>query len=325
MLEYETARLVLVIDQLEELFTDERLTPDERQRFIALLAGLVRSGFVWVVATMRKDFWHRADETPELVHLAEGAGRLELLPPTPSQLSQMIRRPAAAAGIGFEHHTATDVPLNEVIAEEVAREPGALPLLSYLMDQLYRSDVLEAHGNGLTYATYEKLGRLEGAIATRAEAVLDACAPKDRQALGSVLFALVQMGAADGDIERAVSRRVPRAIFPPGTPQRRLVDALLHPDARLLVSDADVGGHPTVRVAHEALISRWERARDFVVGNAQALKIRRRIEERYALWRDLGTSMTVLQARAKQRRCASGSGTGARASGMRRDFCRRSI
>ena len=247
----------------------------------------MRSGRVWVIATMRKDFWHQADDTPELVHMAEGHGRLELLPPTQTQLSQMIRRPAAAAGVGFEHHPTTDVPLNEIIAEEVAHEAGALPLLSYLLDQLYRSDVLEAQGTALTFATYERLGRLEGAIATRADAVLESCAPDDRQALGSVLFALVQMGTTDGDVDRAISRRVPLSTFPPGTAQRRLVEALLHSDARLLVSDAEAGGAPTVRVAHEALITRWVRARDFVQDNAEALKIRRRIEERYALWRGL--------------------------------------
>ena len=242
MLEYETARLVLVLDQLEELFTNELLTPLERQRFIALVAGLVRSGHVWVIATMRKDFWHQADDTPELVRMAERDGRLELLPPTQTQLGQMIRRPAAAAGVGFEHHPTTDVPLNEIIAEEVAHEAGALPLLSYLLDQLYRSDVLEAQGSVLTFATYERLGRLGGAIATRADAVLDSCAPDDRQALGSVLFALVQMGTTDGNVDRAISRRVPLSTFPPGTAQRRLVEALLHSDARLLVSDAETGG-----------------------------------------------------------------------------------
>jgi hypothetical protein len=68
------------------------------------------------------------------------------------------------------------------------------------------------------------------------------------------------------------------------------VEALLHPDARLLVSDAEAGGQPTVRVAHEALIARLERARDFVEGNAEALRIRRRIEERCALWRKLEES-----------------------------------
>jgi len=287
MLEYETAKLILVIDQLEELFTIERIPLSERRLFIALLNGLVHSGLVWVIATMRKDFWHRADEAPELVHLSEGNGRLELLPPGPAQLSQMIRRPAEAAGVSFEVHRTTDVPLNEVISEEVAREPGALPLLSYLLDQLYRNDVLEARGNTLTYATYEGLGRLEGAIATKAEAVLDRCAPEERQALGSVLFSLVQMDTADGDVERAIARRVLLSTFAPDTPQRRLVEALLDPDARLLVSDAELDSSPTVRVAHEALISRWAQARDFVQRNAEALKIRRRIEERYAIWRGL--------------------------------------
>ena len=301
MLEYERARLVLVIDQLEELFTNELLTPLDRRRFVALLAGLVRSGHVWVIATMRKDFWHQADETPELVELAEGSGRLELLPPTQTQLSQMIRRPAAAAGVGFEHHPTTEVPLNEIIAEEVAREAGALPLLSYLLDQLYRSDVLEAQGNVLTFATCERLGRLGGAIATRADAVLESCAPDDRQALGSVLFALVQMGTTEGDVDRAISRRVPLSTFPPGTAQRRLVEALLQSDARLLVSDAETGGAPTVRVAHEALITGWATARDFVQGNADALKIRRRLEERYALWRASTDSGEALATKDKRK------------------------
>jgi WD40 repeat protein/TPR repeat protein len=287
MLEYETAKLVLVVDQLEELFTVERISLGERVQFIELLAGLVRSGLIWVVATMRKDFWHRADETPELVRLSEGNGRLELLPPLPSQLSQMIRRPAEAAGIHFEMHGTSNVPLNEVISEEVAREPGALPLLSYLLDQLYRIDVLETHGSTLTYVTYERLGKLEGAVATQAEAVLERCLPEDRAALGSVLFSLVDMGPAEGNVDRAIARRVPLSTFTPGSPQRRLIEALLDPDARLLVSGTEKGGSPTIRVAHEALITRWAQARDFVQSNVEALKIRHRIEDRYALWRGL--------------------------------------
>jgi tetratricopeptide (TPR) repeat protein len=285
MLEYESARLVLVIDQLEELFTADRFAVKQRVQFIELLAGLVRSGCVWVVATMRMDFWHRANETPELIRLSEGSGRIELLPPGAAQLSQMIRRPAEAAGVGFEVHATTNVPLNDVIAEEVAHEPGALPLLSYLLDQLYRSDVSETNRHMLTYATYERLGGLKGAIATKAESVLERCAPEDRTALGSVLFSLVSKGSAEDDVDRAVARRVPLSKFAPGTPQRRLVEAFLDPNARLLVSNAERDADPTVRVAHEALISSWARAREYVKNNEEALRIRRRIEGRYARWR----------------------------------------
>jgi WD40 repeat protein len=304
MLDYESAKLVLVIDQLEELFNIERVPTAERRRFVELLGWLARSGHVWVIATMRKDFWHRADETPELVRLAEENGRLELLPPGPAQLSQIIRRPAEAAGIHFENHTTSNVPLNEAIAEEVAGEPGALPLLSYLLDQLYRHDILKAHGSIFTYASYERLGRLEGAIATQAEAVLVRSAAEDRTALGSVLFSLVDMATATGDVDRAVARRIPLSTFPPGTPQRRLIETLLDPNARLLVSDSEKG-IPTVRIAHEALISRWSRAREFVQSNADALKIRHRIEERYVRWRQLDQG---LKAERAPMRWNSGSG-----------------
>jgi WD40 repeat protein len=285
ILSNESARLLIVVDQLEELFTDDQISPEGRRSFISLLAGLARSGVVWVVATMRRDFWPRADQTPELVNLAEGFGKLELLSPSAAQLSQMIGRPADVAGISFEVEISTGIPLNEVIAEEVARDPGALPLLSYLLDQMYRTDILADGGSALTYATYFSLGKLEGAIAARAEAVIGACAPEDLAALPSVLFALVQTSVGLGDHAIPVARSAPAAAFALGTSQRRLVEALLNPDARLLVSDADAEGTPTVRLAHESLISKWPRARDFVASHAEALRIRGRIEERYALWR----------------------------------------
>ena len=296
MLEYESAKLLLVVDQLEELFTIDGISAQQRVHFIELLAGFVRSGSVWVIAAMRKDFWHRADQTPELIRLSEGSGRLDLLPPGPAQLSQMIRRPAEAAEVAFEVHATTNVPLNDVIAEEVGREPGALPLLSYVLDQLYRVDIIEAQGDTLTYATYESLGRLQGAIAKKADAVLQGCAPEDRLALGSVLFALVSKGTEEAGVERNIARRVPLSTFPPGTARRRLVDAFLDAGARLLVTDANQGASASVRVAHEALISSWPTAREFVENNAEALRIRRRLEERYARWlavQEQGDSRTI--------------------------------
>jgi WD40 repeat protein/TPR repeat protein len=285
MLRFERAKLILVIDQFEEIFTLERVSPEERQHFIELVVALARSGRIWIVATMRADFWHqRAGEAPQLVEIAEGKGRLDLLLPTPAELSQMIRRPADAAAIEFETHVTTGIPLNDLIGQAAAREPGALPLLSYLLDQLYEKDIQKDGGHVLTYASYSELGGLKGAIATCADAVLRAQPPEVRQSLPTLLFALVQMSADDASIERAVARRAPLSDFPAGSPSRRLVDALLDPSARLLVVDA-MGDKPaTVRLAHEALISEWQSARDFVAGNTEILKIRRMLEERQVRW-----------------------------------------
>jgi WD40 repeat protein/TPR repeat protein len=284
MLQYEQARLILEVDQLEELFTSQQVQLQERKRFVQLLAELARSGLVWVIATMRSDFWHRADETPELLDLADGTGRLHLRHPTPAEVSQMIRAPAEAAAIAFETHPVSGIPLNDAIAEAAANEPGALPLLSYLLDQLYRRDIQDAGGDRLTYASYNALEGLKGAIATRADAVIASQAPEVRQALRPVLFALVQMSAGEGGVGRAVARRAPLTEFPPGTAKRRLVEALLDPAARLLVADAVEGHESTVRLAHEALISEWSAARGYVAGSAEALKTRRMLEERHARW-----------------------------------------
>jgi len=286
MLHYEQPRLLLEVDQLEELFTGERVLSEERRHFVQLLASLVRSKLVWVIGTLRADFWHRTAETPELVQLADGEGRLDILPPTPAELSQMIRGPAEAAAIHFEAHSATGIPLNDVVAEAAAGEPGALPLLSYLLDQLYRKDIEQAGGDTLSYSSYNALGGLKGAIATRADAVIAAQPAEVRAALRQVLFSLVQMTAADGAVEHAVARRAPLSDFPEGTAKEQLIRALLDPAARLVVADA-TSASATVRLAHEALITEWQAARDYAGANAEALKVRRRLEERYARWLSL--------------------------------------
>jgi hypothetical protein len=92
--------LALVIDQLEELFT-AGFSLEVRQKYISGLAGLVRSGRVFVLATLRSDFYPRYQEFPELIELAKPSGKFDK-PPTPSEIGNMIRLPAQAAGLRFE-------------------------------------------------------------------------------------------------------------------------------------------------------------------------------------------------------------------------------
>ena len=58
-----------------------------------------------------------------------------------------------------------------------------------------------------------------------------------------------------------------------------MVDAFLDPQARLLVADG-----AQVRVAHEALLTHWPRARDQVAADARYLELRDRLEEEAARW-----------------------------------------
>src|SRR5262249_22575989 len=138
LLAIETARLALVVDQLEELFTGAEITAEDRTAFVRCLDGLAKSGRVYVIATMRSDHWHRAAEAPQLVEMAAAHGRLDLLPATQDEIIEMIRQPAEAAGIGFETDPMRGIGLDATLASEAANEPGALPLLSFLLDELYK-------------------------------------------------------------------------------------------------------------------------------------------------------------------------------------------
>ncbi len=279
---HENAKLALVLDQLEEIFTDPAIATEERNSFIRLIASLTKTGMVWVVGSMRSDFWHRAAASPELVALADGTGRIDLLPPSQAELAEMIRRPAAAAGLSFEDHSETRIGLDAVIAEEASRDPGSLPLVSFMLDALYKTDIESGKGGVLTYNTYEALGGIKGAIATRADEILNAQPADVQAALPSVLRALVTV---DGDRDQnATARMAPLTAFPVGSPRRALVDAFLNPAARLLIADGD-GGEARVRVAHEALINHWARAREQINRDRRDLETRARLEEDEALWR----------------------------------------
>ncbi|BCW87322.1 hypothetical protein sos41_04510 [Alphaproteobacteria bacterium SO-S41] len=279
---HESAKLALVLDQLEEIFTDASISTEERNTFIRLIGSLAKSGQVWVIATMRSDFWHKAAASPELVALAEGLGRMDLLPPSQAELAEMIRRPAAAAGLSFEDHSETRVGLDGVIAEEASRDPGSLPLVSFMLDALYKTDVEKSKGAVLTYGTYEALGGIKGAIATRADEILNAQPADVQAALPSVLRALVTVDS-DRD-QNATARTAPLNAFPAGSPRRALVDAFLDPAARLLIADGD-GGEARIRVAHEALINHWTRAREQINRDRRDLETRTRLEEDEQLWR----------------------------------------
>ena len=68
-------RLIVAIDQMEELFTTEE-EPASREALVRLLAALAGSGLVWVIATIRSDFFHRCGEVPGFSALKDGLGQL---------------------------------------------------------------------------------------------------------------------------------------------------------------------------------------------------------------------------------------------------------
>jgi WD40 repeat protein len=273
------ARLVLIVDQLEELFT-AGIAQEARERYVASIVALARSGLVWVIATMRSDFFDRMVTIPSLAELSAGEATYLLTPPDSADIGQIIRRPAREAGLRFEIDERAGRSLDEVIREAAARDPASLPLLEYLLDQLWH----QRGADGLlTYQSYDALNGLEGAIGERAEQVLRSVPLAVRDAFPAVLRKLVTVG--QGETAVATARLVLLATFLEGSAERQLVEALLHPQARILVADGD-GSTARVRVAHEALLTHWERARQQITADRLDIRARARLEEDEVRWRE---------------------------------------
>jgi WD40 repeat protein len=279
LLAFEQSKLILVIDQLEELFTATGISADDRHMFAKLLSGLARSGAVWVIATLRADFWYRMAEIPEFVALCGGLGRFDLLPASPAELAEIIRKPVQAAGLSFEVHPQTGLGLDSLLAEHATAAPGALPLLSFTLDELYKN-ARTREVTTLTHASYEALGGLEGAIANRAEEVYGNLPTAAQAALPRILRAITTITSVVD--QTAVARAAPLTSFAEGGPARALVLSFV--TARLLITASERGLPPVVRLAHEALISRWQRAQRQIAVDRRDLETRTLVERQFERW-----------------------------------------
>jgi YD repeat-containing protein len=281
LLPHEQARLVLLIDQIEELVTRPEITPEQRRLFARIVAALAGSGVVWVIATVRSDLWHRLEDVTELRDLAERGARLTLAAPDAAQLFDIIRKPAQAAGLAFDTEPGTELSLDAMLAREAEAQPGVLPLVSVMLDELYKRDAARG-GAMLTVASYRALGGLHVAIGQRAESRLQDLQKTDpaaAAALSRVLRALVTVTAGDAP----ATRSAPLKRFADASPERRLVEALIAPDARLLTAE-DRGHGPEVRLAHEALIENWPRAKAVVAESGHFVRLRDDIDAQRRRW-----------------------------------------
>ena len=118
-------RLVIAVDQMEELFTTEAKTAN-RDALVRALDMFAGSGLIWVIGTIRADFFHRCSEIPGFSELKDGLGSFELLPPTGPEIAQIIREPARSAGLRFEEDH-DQGRLEDVLQDAAVADAGSLP------------------------------------------------------------------------------------------------------------------------------------------------------------------------------------------------------
>ncbi|MEU4211779.1 helix-turn-helix domain-containing protein [Streptomyces sp. NPDC026206] len=275
----EPVRLVLVVDQFEEVFT---LCADAREQawFVravhALAAGPAFAGgqdgcAALVVLGMRADFYGRCLAFPELA-AALRDGQLPLEPMRAEEIREAVVRPARAVGLDLEPGL-VELILRDLGAGDRGEEhcdgygPGVLPLLSHALLATWQ----RRRGGALTVEGYQEAGGIAGAVAATAERAYARLSPVRQEAARSVLLGLVRVDE-DG---RATRGRVAREQLPgqagaePGA-ALEVVEEFAR--ARLLTVDAD-----EVTLAHEAVLHAWPRLCGWIETHAATLHARQQL------------------------------------------------
>ncbi|MDC8830842.1 nSTAND1 domain-containing NTPase [Alteromonas gilva] len=266
-------RFMLVLDRLEVLLDSPQFSAADREQLLQLAEQLACSNAVIVLSACRNDFYPKIANFPVLLKDKAKGAHFDLAPPSPYELSQMIRLPAIAAGLTWSKDNAQGVMLDELITMETASHPDALPLLQYTLQELY----VQRDGNELQISVYKSLGGIEGAIGHKAEQLFKAMDADKQKNLPQILLLLITL-SPDGN---NLTSRTARWDELKNKPQRDFVQTMV--ENRLFVSHLQ-HDEPCFRVAHEALLRRWPRVQEWINAHQDSLAIKTSLLNQAEQW-----------------------------------------
>jgi WD40 repeat protein/transcriptional regulator with XRE-family HTH domain len=279
------SRLLLVIDQFEELFALCR-SEEERTAFIdnLLIAASEGEGRVILLITLRADFYAHCANYPRLrevlAHQQEYIGAL-----SNEELRRVIEEPAQRGRWEFEPG------LVDVLLHDVGQEPGALPLLSHALFETWQ----RRRSRTMTLSGYASSGGVRGAIAETAETVFTDQFTHEQQAIARRIF--LRLTELNDETSAADTRR--RATFKElilkpeeAATTHAVLKALA--DARLITTSQD-----SAEVAHEALIREWPTLRSWLEDNRESLRFHRHLTDAAQEWQALNREPDLLYRGAR--------------------------
>ncbi|GAB1538842.1 hypothetical protein NUACC21_15060 [Scytonema sp. NUACC21] len=217
------------------------------------------------------------------------SGRFIVSAMTRAELRQAIEKPAETRVMYFQPHE-----LVEQLIDEVADMPGALPLLSFALSELYLKYLKrqrDAQNRGmtiersLTQEDYEDLGGVIQSLTQRADEEYEVLVkenPAYAPIIQPVMLRMVALGG--GELAR---RRVPLSELEYPQQKNYLVKEVIErfTNARLVVKGEDAQGNPYVEPAHDALVRGWQRLLAWKLEHEESLILQRRLTPSAMEWK----------------------------------------
>jgi len=265
----EPPAFFLYVDQGEELYV--RAEEREGRRFSEILAHALPDPRLRAMMSMRSDFLGGLQRDEPLFNARQ---QIDVPPLREAELRKVVSRPAELLSARFETPGLVDI-ITRRAAEDSVKDVGALPLLSYTLDDMWMQMVKGGDGVlRLPAASFE----LGGVLVDRANKFL-ATHLGAEDALRRVLTLRLADVHEDGEPTR---RRAPRSEF--SNEEWRLVSELADHPNRLLVTVTPESGETYAEVAHEAIFRRWDKLRDWIAAEREFLVWRSGLEAARRAW-----------------------------------------
>lgn len=272
-------RLLILVDQFEELFRFQRRAAGEAAAFVALLLGAASHPKVYVVITMRSEFIGDCSTYPDLPE-AINAGIFLTPRLSPEQIADAVQLPARL----FGGEVAPDLVLG--LLADARDQIDQLPLVQHALMRLWD---LDSGDKRLTLSELEALGGLRQALDDHAEEAF-AELSGDQRRIAEVLFrTLTEAGPADRDTRRPapLGEVADLAGVSPGQ-VAAVVEIFRRPGRSFLVppTGSDLDRDSVLDIAHEALIRQWQRLRDWTADESERAELYRRLAGAAQRWQE---------------------------------------
>jgi len=265
----------LYIDQGEELYIRGEL--NQRRRFSQIMNEGLKDSRLRALMSMRADFLGELHKDEPIYQIHR---KIDVPPLREEELRRVIKEPARQLSARFESEAVVDVITTKTLEDSV-KDVGALPLLSYTLDDMWAEMVHRGDGLLRLPTTAFELG---GVLAARANGFL-AHNPAAEDTLHRIFTLKLATIREDGEPTR---RRAQRSEFT--NEEWRLVNELANDPNRLLVTVVPEGSEPYAEVAHEAVFRRWEKLRGWITSEREFLAWRSGFDAARRGWQTIGES-----------------------------------
>ena len=292
-LEYALAKLegsiipVLLIDQFEELFCDIRISEETRRQFLMFVRGLIETKRVFVVISMRNDFYSKFAAYTDLGQIKQLVSLTYDLPSMDTtELASIVREPARMAGLEWEVDKDGISLDTEII--NAASNIKNLPLIEFALSELYQH---KSEKGLLTFDAYNKIGGLKGAFTNYAGNIYDSLSTEEKNAFLDVLSHVITISSTD---DKTFVRKTALLTEYESSPVHiRVIKKMV--DAHIFTSGKNVKGEGTFTMVHEMLITTWDVIKQWVHQEHALIKDNDYYEKCARHWKDTGRPNSLLQ------------------------------